>query len=256
MFVSPPSTPSLMAGHFKAVGSPLLANVPAPTRPGSVAIVVPKVIGATLWLLLLSALSGYSIWLMFADNPTLARNFGFGAGVVAFSLAFIASFKPELSKWLAPLYAVAGGLFMGGLAYSFEATYPGIALQTVLVTACVFLVMLALYLAGWLRATPRFQLAVYVATAGIALAYLVAIVAGLLGFPIQWLKEGSWGAILWFGFVSLTAALNLVLDFERIDRLRAQPQPYYIQWYAALGLMVTLVWLYISILRLLANIRR
>ncbi|UOD51443.1 Bax inhibitor-1/YccA family protein [Orrella daihaiensis] len=245
-----------MTGHLKAVGSPLLAHVPAPTRPSTVTLAVPKVIGATVWLLLLSCVSGYAIWFLFADDATLARNFGFGAGVVAFSFAFIASLKPQLSTWLAPLYAVAGGLFMGGLAFAFEARYPGIALQTVLATACVFVVMLALYLAGWLRATPRFRLAVYVATAGIALAYLVAIVLSLLGMPVGWLREGSWGAVLWFGFVSLTAALNLVLDFERIDNLRRQPQPDYINWYVAMGLMVTLVWLYISILRLIANLRR
>jgi uncharacterized YccA/Bax inhibitor family protein len=73
---------------------------------------------------------------------------------------------------------------------------------------------------------------------------------------INWLQEGSCGAILWFGFVSLTAALNLVLDFERIDNLRRQSQADHIHWYVALGLMVTLVWLYVSILRLIANLRR
>lgn len=98
----------------------------------------------------------------------------------------IASFKPELSQWLATLYAIASGLFMGRLAFSFEAKYPGIALQTVQVIACVLVVMFALKMAGWLR---------------------------------------------------------------------TQPQPDYIQSYA-LGLMVTLVWLYVSILRLLANLRR
>jgi uncharacterized YccA/Bax inhibitor family protein len=73
---------------------------------------------------------------------------------------------------------------------------------------------------------------------------------------MAWLQEGSWTAILWFGFVALIAALNLVLDFERIDNLRRQQQPDYIHWYVALGLMVTIVWLYISILRLIANLRR
>jgi uncharacterized YccA/Bax inhibitor family protein len=242
--------------HTNAIGSPLLSHMAAPTGARTASLVVPKVIGATLLLLVLSALAGFAIWLLFPDDAQLARNFGFGAGVVAFSLAFIASFRPQFSSWLAPLYAVAGGLFMGGLAFAFEQQYPGIALQTVLVTACVFASMLMLYSGGWLRATPRFRLVVYVATAGIALTYLVAIVLSLLGMPMVWLQQGSWGAILWFGFVSITAALNLVLDFERIDNLRRQSQPDYIHWYVALGLMVTLVWLYISILRLIANVRR
>jgi len=92
---------------------------------------------------------------------------------------------------LAALYAIAGGLFAGGLSLAFEARFPGIAVQTVLVTACVFATMLMLYSGGWLRATPRFRLVVYTATADIALAYLVAIVLSLLGMPIGWLKEGS-----------------------------------------------------------------
>lgn len=243
-------------GHTRAIGSPLLIHVGAPGGARTASLVVPKVIGATVLLLVLSVAAGLAIWWLFPDDPSLACNFGFGAGVVAFSFAFIASFKPQFSPWPAPLYAIAGGLFMGGLAFAFEQRYPGIALQTVLVTACVFVSMLVLYSGGWLRATPRFRLVVYVATAGIALTYLAAIVLSLLGMQIVWLEEGSWGAILWFGFVSLTAALNLVLDFERIDNLRRQAQPDYIHWYVALGLMVTLVWLYISILRLIANVRR
>jgi len=239
--------PNVISRQMSAIGSPMLAHMPAPIGIRSTAIAVPKVIALTILLLLLSAVAGYAIWWLFADDPRLARNFGFGAGVVA---------KPQLSVWLAPAYALAGGLFMGGLAFAFEARYPGIALQTVLVTACVFAAMLGLYSGGWLRATPRFRLVVYVSTAGIALAYLVAIVLSLMGMPIGWLKEGSWGAVLWFGFVSVTAALNLVLDFERIDHLRRQPQPDYVHWYVALGLMVTLVWLYVSILRLIANLRR
>jgi uncharacterized YccA/Bax inhibitor family protein len=241
---------------MKAIGSPLLSQAAPVTAARTTQVNVPKVMAITALLLVLSAAFGAVVWLLFPQDPRLARNFGFGAGVAAFSFAFIASFKPQWSTWLAPLYAIAGGLFMGGLALSFEARYPGIAIQTVLVTGCVFVAMLMLYTGGWLRATPRFRLVVYVATAGIALAYLVAILLGLLGMPINWLQEGSWGAILWFGFVSLTAALNLVLDFERIDNLRRQSQPDYIHWYVALGLMVTLVWLYISILRLIANLRR
>ena len=241
---------------LNAIGSPMLAHVPAPVGARSSTLAVPKIISVTVLLVLLSAVAGYAVWFMFAGEPRLARNFGFGAGVAAFSFAFIATFKPQLSVWLAPAYALAGGLFMGGLAYAFEARFPGIAIQTVLVTACVFAAMLMLYAGGWLRATPRFRLVVHVATAGIALAYLVAIVLSLLGMPIGWLKEGSWGAVLCFGFVSLTAALNLVLDFERIDKLRHQSQPDYIHWYVAMGYVVTLVWLYVSILRLIANLRR
>jgi len=145
------AAPRAFSRQLNAVGSPMLAHMPAQSGAPSTTLVVPKVIGATLLLLLLSAASGVAIWLMFANDASLARNFGFGAGVVAFSLAFIASFKPQLSGWLAPLYAIAGGLFAGGLSLAFEARFPGIAVQTVLVTGCVFATMLMLYSGGWLR---------------------------------------------------------------------------------------------------------
>jgi uncharacterized YccA/Bax inhibitor family protein len=242
--------------NTNAMGSPLLSHVAAVTSDRNTTVLVPKVIGLALILLMFSAVAGYGVWLLFPADAVLARNFGFGAGLVAFGLAITASFKPQWSVWLAPLYALTGGVFMGGLSFTFEQQYPGIALQTVLVTGCVFVSMLLLYSGGILRATPRYRLMVYVATIGILLAYLVVIVLSFFGQSMAWLQEGSWVAILWFGFVALIAALNLVLDFERIDNLRRQQQPDYIHWYVALGLMVTIVWLYISILRLIANLRR
>ena len=167
--------PNVMSRQMKAIGSPMLAHVPAPVGTRSAVVAVPKVIALTVLLLALSVVSGLAIWWLFADDPRLARNFEFDAGVVAFSFAFIASLKSQLSPWLAPAYAIASGLFMGGLAFAFEARYPGIATQTVLVTTCVFAAML-LHSDGCLRATPRFRLVVYVvASAGIAMAYLVAL---------------------------------------------------------------------------------
>lgn len=217
-----------------------------------------RLVGVTLGLLLLSCTAGLIFWWAFpaSNNAAFLRNFGFASGVLAFSIAFVASLKPKWSPCLAPLYAIFSGLFMAGLATAVEARYPGVAFQSAVTTLVVFGVMLALYAGRWLRATPRFQLAVYVATAGIALVYMLALLASLLGVPLDWSGKQSLGVALWHGFVALTAALNLVLDFERIERLSQQQQPDYVFWYSALGLLVTLVWMYVSILRLLASVRR
>jgi len=217
-----------------------------------------RAIGVTLGLLLLSFTAGWMLWWAFpvSAGVTMVRNFGLAAGVLAFSLAFVASLKPQWSLWLAPLYAIASGLFVVGLASALDVRFPGIALQSAAITLAVFGVMLVLYAGRWLRATPRFRLAVYAATVGIALVYLLALLASVSGWPLVWLGEQGNGVVLWHAFVALTAALNLVLDFERIERLSRQSPPDYMIWYTALGLLVTLVWMYVSILRLLASLRR
>jgi uncharacterized YccA/Bax inhibitor family protein len=244
MFGSP-----MLRGALSSPADPLAAKRP---------MAIPKVVSITVFLLGLSLLSGLLLWFFFPmeSGVNFVRNFGFGAGVFAFSMALIASVRPQWSSWLAPLYSIAGGLFMAGLARALEVRFPGIAMQTLAISAGVFVVMLLLYVTGLLRATPRFRLVVYVATAGIAMVYLLALLLSLAGLPLAWLGQGGLGAALWYGFVATIAALNLVLDYERIDNLRRVPQPDYVHWYAALGLMVTLVWLYISVLRLLASVRR
>ena len=249
------------ARTMQLFGSPMLRGAVLAPADGVVSrrvLAVPKVVVITAFLLGLSLLSGLSLWFLFPVDAgvNFVRNFGFAAGVFAFSMALVASLKPQWSSWIAPLYALAGGLFMAGLARALEVRFPGIAMQTLAISAGVFLVMLALYLTGLLRATPRFRLVVYVATAGIAVVYLLALLLSLVGLPLAWLGQGGLGAALWYGFVATVAALNLVLDYERIDSLRRSPQPDYVHWYVALGLMVTLVWLYISVLRLLASVRR
>lgn len=254
--------PYRMQAGMQSLGSPLLgaagiARAAAVGCDGGVlrgwAVVLP-----VLGLLGLTLVAGLGLWIAFpvTDSGNLVRNFGFGAGVLAFSMAFVASLRPDWSPWLAPLYALASGVFMAGLARALELRFPGIALQSLLITLGVLAVMLGLYARRWLRATPRFRLAVYVATGVIATVYLLALLLSLAGWPLAWLGEASLGAALWHGFVAITAALNLVLDFERIEALGQRPQPGYMRWYVTLGLLVTMVWLYVSILRLLASLRR
>lgn len=248
-------------GLVNVMGSPLLAVAAGGwSRSGhnGGVLTVRHVTRLTLGLLGLMALAGWGLWWAFppANGVALPRNVGLGAGVLAFSLAFAAGLKPGWSWWLAPLYSLAGGVFMAGLARALDVRFPGVALQSVLVTLGVFAVMWALYVGRWLRATPRLRLAVYAATGGITLVYLLGLLLSLMGLPLAWLGEGGLGAVLWYGFVAVTAALNLVVDFERIERLQRQQVPADYAVYVALGLVVTVVWMYVSILRMLASLRR
>jgi uncharacterized YccA/Bax inhibitor family protein len=222
------------------------------------------VAGSVLLLMLGAALSaGFMAWafapgagwLAMPAGPT-ARDLALGSGVLAFALAFAAGWRPAWAPRVALPYALASGVFMGGLAVTLEARHPGIALQSVVLAITVAALTLAAYTAGWVRATPRFQAAVYLATAGIALVYLAALVLQLAGVPLPWLGLSGTGAVAWHAFVALTAALNLVVDFSRVEAARNRPQPAHMRWALALGVMVTLVWMYVSVLRLLAAVRR
>lgn len=252
---------TLLSRQLNAFGSPMLAvslaSFSGVARSASL-LAVRSVLMATLLLLGLAAVSGGVSWVLFADTvgARMARDVGLVAGVLSFSLAFVTRLQPQWSPLLAPAYSVSCGVFMAGLAYALEQRHPGIAVQAVLVSLTVFGVMLVLYAGRWLRATSRFRLVVYVATAAIVLVYLAALLLKLSGMPLTWLGNGGFGAVLWHGFVALTAALNLVLDFERIEHLARRTQPAWMTWYVGIGLMVTLVWLYVSILRLLASMRR
>lgn len=250
----------LRAPQWVAAGSAARVRVQVTWGQPSIAAVAVRV-GL---LIVVSGFGASGMFLAFAPGPgwlgasggPSAGDLAWGCGVLAFALALAAAWRPEWAPWLALPYALAGGVFMGGLALTLETRYPGIALQSVALAMTVAAVALVAYVNGWVRATPHFQAAVYLATAGIALVYLVALVLQLAGLPLPWLGLKGTGAAVWHAFVALTAALNLVVDFSRVEALRSLPQPTYMQWALALGMMVTLVWMYVSVLRLLAAMRR
>jgi uncharacterized YccA/Bax inhibitor family protein len=172
-----------------------------------------------------------------------------------FVLALVIVFKKTTAPWLAPLYALAQGMLLGTLSALMETRYPGIALQAVVATSGVLLAMLAAYRSGLLRATEKFRMGVVAATGGIALMYVIDLVLRLFGMNVPFLHESGTLGIAVSGFIVVVAALNLVLDFDFIERASAQGLPRYMEWYAAFGLLVTLVWLYLEILRLIAKLR-
>jgi uncharacterized YccA/Bax inhibitor family protein len=176
----------------------------------------------------------------------------FGGLITALATIFKRSWAPIT----APLYALLEGLALGGISAIFDRSYHGIAIQAVGLTFGVLFVMLVAYKTGVIRATERFKLGVIAATAGIAVFYLVAMVLSLFHVNVGILYNGSPIGIAFSIFVVIIAALNLVLDFDMIETGVRIGAPKYMEWYGAFGLMVTLIWLYLEILRLLAKSRR
>ena len=170
-------------------------------------------------------------------------------------VVLITMFKKSLSPVLAPVYALLEGLFIGAISIIMETVYPGIVLQASMITFGTLFGLLGAYKSGMIRATENFKLGVAAATMGIFLAYMANFVMGFFGASIPMIHEGGVMGILFSLFVVVIASLNLVLDFDFIENGEKQGAPKYMEWYASLGLMVTLVWLYIEVLRLLAKMR-
>jgi uncharacterized YccA/Bax inhibitor family protein len=152
-------------------------------------------------------------------------------------------------------YALCEGLFLGGLSALMERRFPGIVPQAVGLTFGTLFCLLFAYKTGLIKATENFKLGVVAATGGIALLYLVSMVLGFFGVRIPFIHEAGWIGIGFSAFVVVVAALNLVLDFDFIENGVNKGAPKYMEWYGAFGLLVTLVWLYIEILRLLSKLR-
>lgn len=169
--------------------------------------------------------------------------------------ALVTAFKKEWSPVTAPVYALLEGLVLGGLSAILELRFPGIAIQAVSLTFGTLVVLLLAYRSGLIRVTEKFRLGVVAATGGIALFYFVQIVLGFFGVHFTAVNGSGAIGIGFSVFVVIIAALNLVLDFDFIESGVSAGAPKYMEWYAAFGLMVTLIWLYIEILRLLAKLR-
>ncbi|KAA3640541.1 MAG: hypothetical protein DWP92_02870 [Armatimonadetes bacterium] len=170
-------------------------------------------------------------------------------------LAFVTAFKPQLAIITGPLYAISQGVVIGAISHLYESEFEGIIVQALLATASVFMVMLVLFVTRTIRVTNRLRGVVIGATLGIALFYLVSIVLSLfsVNMPFVW-DSGPLG----IGFSVLVvgiAAFNLMLDFDLIERGVVARAPKFMEWFGAFALMVTIVWLYIEILRLLSKIR-
>ena len=179
-----------------------------------------------------------------------------GSGLTGFVLVLICTFRPPLARFLAIPYSIAEGIFLGIITHMYDAQTNGIALQAVIATLAVFLVMLAMYGLRILRVTPKMFKAVTAATLGIAAMYLVGFVASLFGADFRFWNDASPLGIGISLVIVGVAAFNLLLDFDFIERGVANRAPAHMEWFAALGLIVTIVWLYLEMLRLLSKLNR
>jgi uncharacterized YccA/Bax inhibitor family protein len=169
--------------------------------------------------------------------------------------ALVTVFKKTWAPVTTPIYAAFEGLALGGVSAMFESRYPGIASQAIFLTFGTLGALLLAYRSGFIRATENFKLGVFAATGGIGLVYLVGFVMSFFGASIPLIHGSGTVGILFSLFVVGVAALNLVLDFDFIEEGAKRGAPKYMEWYGAFGLLVTLVWLYLEILRLLSKLR-
>jgi uncharacterized YccA/Bax inhibitor family protein len=207
--------------------------------------------GFTMLLMLLST-ALISWWLV--GNGYNPMVFTIGGGVIGLILVLVASFKPTTSPFTAPAYALFEGLFIGGLSAVFESMYPGLVIKAVSATFITFLVCFGLYKYNIVKVTETFKSVVIGATMAIFAFYLISWIASMF-IDFQPIHQGN--SLMSIGisvFVIIVAALNLFLDFDMIEKGSQSRAPKYMEWFAAMGLMITLVWLYVEFLRLFAKL--
>lgn len=175
--------------------------------------------------------------------------------VLGFLIAMAIIFKKEYSPYLAPVYCIVQGAFLGVISLIFETTYNGIVLQAILITFSMLFVLLILYRAKVIQATQTFKNVIFAATGSIFIMYLFSFAGMFFGFTVPFIHDNSVYGIIFSVIVVIVAALNLIIDFDFIEKGAAYQAPKYMEWYAGFGFMVSLIWLYLEILRLLAKSR-
>jgi uncharacterized YccA/Bax inhibitor family protein len=209
-----------------------------------------------LWLLLL--VGGVYGWAQTTVDPTgtvKLPGWIFIPLLVAFGLAMACIFRPKTGPFTAPLYALAEGVFLGALSHAYEVQWNGIVVQAILATMAVFVVCLGLYVSGIVKVTNKFIFVVIAATAGIFVMYLATFILSLFGTDLTFWNSPSPLGIGISVLICIVAALNLFVDFEMIRRMVVAGAPKQMEWFGALGITITIVWLYLEILRLLSKIR-
>jgi uncharacterized YccA/Bax inhibitor family protein len=177
---------------------------------------------------------------------------GAGGGLV---VLIVAAFKPHLAPFLAPLYALLEGLAIGTISVMYASAFEGIVLQAVGLTFGTLFMMLAIYKSGLIKVTEKFRMGVAMATGAIMILYLFGWIGQIFGFEVAMLHDSGMLGIGISAVIIVVASMNLLLDFDMFERGEKQGAPIYMEWFAAMGLIVTLVWLYIEFLRLLSKLR-
>lgn len=231
----------------------------AGSRSGAGVMTLQGTINKTGLLTLIVLVSAMIPWTKYFGNPEQGAQsvyvYFIAGSIGGFIVGMITVFKMEWSPITAPVYALFEGLSLGAISAIVEMQYPGIAIQAVGLTFGVMMVMLLAYTSRLIKVTENLKMGIVSATGAIAVYYLISLVLGLFGIKAPLINDNGWMGILFSLIVVGVAAFNLVLDFDFIESGVSTGAPHFMEWYAAFGLMVTLVWLYIEILRLLSKLR-
>jgi len=212
---------------------------------------ITGVINKSILLLIILAISAVYSW----THPQIAQVLMFPALIVGFILAMVSIFKKQYSGIIAPIYALCEGIVLGYISLYFNNSYPGIVVNAVFITMSVLFCMLAAYRAGVLRATPRFRKIIMLSMFGILAFYIINMIMSFFGSSFGYFSSNSQGAFLINLIIVVVAALNFIIDFDMIEQGAQHGAPKYMEWYCSFALLITLVWLYLEILRLLARRR-
>ncbi len=240
-------------------GNPVLNEKTFRGLPGTgEAMTLGGTVNRTAIMLALVLITAGWTWNEFytSQNPATVMPYMLGGVIGGLIVALITIFKKTWAPVTAPIYALLEGFALGGISATFESSYPGIVIQAVGLTFGTLVALLLAYRSGLIKVTENFRLGVVAATGGIFVVYLVDMVLRLFDIDIPFIHESGMMGIGFSIFVVIIAALNLVLDFDFIESGVAQGAPRYMEWFGAFALMVTLIWLYLEILRLLAKTRR
>lgn len=211
--------------------------------------------GILLFLLIVASIYPWNLFFQ-SGNPASVMPIALIGGIGGFIVAIITTFKKTWAPYTAPLYAILEGLFLGGISAIFEAQYPGIVIQATGLTFGTLASLLMLYKLGIIKPTENFRLMIVSATMGIGILYFISFLMNMFGSNgIGFIHSNGIFGIGFSLFVVAIAALNLVLDFDFIEQGSEQNAPKYMEWFGAFSLMVTLIWLYLEILRLLVKLR-
>jgi uncharacterized YccA/Bax inhibitor family protein len=224
---------------------------------GDGAMTLNGTVNKTAFLLILALIGAMFSWSQYTGPASAAAltPWMIGGAIGGLIVALVTVFKKEWSPITAPVYALLEGVFIGAISVIFEARFPGIVMQAVGLTFGTMAALLLAYRSGLIQATEKFKLGVVAATGGVVLLYLANFVMGFFGHSMGFINGSSGIGIAFSAVVVVIAALNLVLDFDLIESGVHAGAPKYMEWYGAFALVVTLVWLYLELLRLLSKLQ-
>ena len=221
-------------------------------RPMTVSGTLNKLLLLTVIMLVAAMAVFYQFYLQHFDYVNILMVAG---GIIGFIAIFVIFFNQKLTPYLAPIYAFAQGAVISGISCIFEASFPGIVMQAISMTMLTVFVMAMLFKTRIIKVTDKLRSTIMIATITVAVFYIISFILMLLSVNVPYFTSTSTLSIVLNVAIAILAAFNLLLDFDFIERGSKAPLPSHYEWYGAFGLLVTILWLYVEVLRLLARLR-